>query len=275
MKSAVLGISAAAVWGSGDFCGGVAAKRVNVFGVGAVSHALGFAIFLLAAVLWGERYEGPRVAYYGLVAGVTGGLALLIFYRALAIGRMSVIAPLSAVLSAVIPALAALLTLGLPKPLQVLGFAMAFGAIALISSTAGGGHGRRGLGLAILSGIGFGIFLVALQRGGSASPLWTMTFARAASMTLIGALAFTTQKNWAPSRRDLGWIFGAGALDAGGNLLFVFATHFGRLDVAAVLASLYPASTVILARVILHERISKLQLTGVATALAAVALISV
>jgi drug/metabolite transporter (DMT)-like permease len=269
-----LGLSAAISWGTGDFCGGVVSKRTNVFGAVAVSHAVGLTLFAVAALITREPFAGPDVVWWGIAAGISGGLALVAFYRALAIGRMSIVAPMSAVITALIPALVGIATQGAPGMLQLIGFLVAFAAVPLISSSGGAGDGRRGLVLAALSGVGFGLFLLTAQRAGRVSPLWALTFARMTSVLFIGALAVFTQRNWAPGVRELPWVFGAGLGDAVGNLAFVLATHLGRLDVASVLASLYPASTVILARVVLKENMTRVQLAGVGAALLAVVLIA-
>ncbi len=269
-----LSLLSAASWGAGDFSGGLAAKRVNVFRLVAVAHAIGLIAMLLMAWLTRESVPPSIDLIWGAVAGVAGAFGIAALYKALAIGRMAIIAPVAAVITALIPVLVGLLMQGLPQATQFAGFALAVVSIWLVARPAGEVDSHRGLGLAITAGVCFGLFLVSGKQAGPHAVFWPMVAARAASVVLISAIALFAVSDPRPLNPAVPMIVLSGLLDSTGNALFIAATRHGRLDVAAVLSSLYPASTVILARVLLKERISKLQGVGIAGALLSIALIS-
>jgi drug/metabolite transporter (DMT)-like permease len=252
----------------------MAAKRANVFRVVALAHAFGLLSMLLLAWLTGERIPPVRDLEWGAIAGITGAFGIAALYKALAIGRMGIIAPVAAVITGVIPVLVGLRTEGLPARLQLAGFVLALVSIWLIARPDGQVDTHRGLGLAVLAGISFGLFLVSGKQAGHHAVFWPMVAARAASTLLMSIIAMLAVSDPRPLQPALLVILLSGLLDSVGNELFIAATRHGRLDVAAVLSSLYPASTVILARVLLKERISRLQAAGIIGALISVALIS-
>ena len=269
-----LSLLSAASWGAGDFSGGLAAKKANVFRIVALAHGCGLVSMMLMVWIVGERVP-PRIdLIWGAVAGITGAFGIAALYKALAIGRMGIIAPVAAVITGVIPVLVGIRTQGMPTPLQLAGFALALVSIWLVARPDGEIDTHRGLGLAILAGIFFGLFLVSGKQAGHHAVFWPMVAARAASTLLMSAIGLFAVTDHRPLRAALTPIVLSGLLDSAGNSLFIAATRHGRLDVAAVLSSLYPASTVILARVLLKERISRLQAVGIAGALVAIALIS-
>ncbi|MGC2324446.1 MAG: DMT family transporter [Terriglobales bacterium] len=275
LASPGLSLAAAVSWGAADFSGGLAAKTANVFGVVALAHAVGLAFMLSLAVVFGETIPPRSALLWGAVAGLVGGIGLAAFYKALAIGKMGLNAPLASVITAVLPLLFSLWTEGAPHVLQLAGFALALVSIWLISMQRGAGGGSsRGLGLAVLAGIGFSGFLLFIKLAGSASVFWPLVAARSASLLLMTTIILTSRGHWKPGRVALPYILIAGILDSGANALYVAAAQRGRLDVAAVLSSLYPASTVILARLVLKERLSGTQSAGMAAALVAVLLIA-
>jgi len=275
LASPGLSLSAAVTWGAADFSGGLATKTANVFGVVAVAHAVGLVFMLSLAVVFREPVPPSSALLWGAIAGLVGGVGLAAFYKALAIGKMGINAPLASVITAVLPLLFGFWTEGLPHVLQLIGFALALVSIWLISTQRGASGGpSRGLGLAVLAGIGFSGFLLFIKLAGSASVFWPLVAARSASLLLMAAIILASRSHWKPGRATLPYILLAGILDSGANALYVAAAQRGRLDVAAVLSSLYPASTVILARLVLKERLSGTQSAGMAAALIAVLLIA-
>lgn len=299
----VLGLSAAIIWGAADFSGGIGARYLRVYWLLAISHASSLIALVLLADLLHQPIPGARILAYGLVAGLAGGTALLVFYYALSLGSMGTTAAVTGLLTAALPVLFSLTTIGAPSRRQIVGFVLAAGAIWLISSPSSSNEQavegqRKKLVLAMISGIGFGIFLIGLREANSGGLLWPLAASRVGSLSLAiaGGLIlsrgrFTVEpepKMISPSpsaasiqqaiRRR--WMIGiglaliAGIFDTSGNFLFVAATRIGRLDVAAVLASLYPASTILLAAWLLKERTNRRQALGMTAALVAVALIS-
>jgi len=274
LEASGLSLVSAASWGGGDFAGGVAAKQASVFRVVAVAHACGLAAMLALAVLTGEAIPPHADLWWGTVAGITGAFGIAALYKALAIGRMGVVAPVAAVITGVLPVLVGMRTEGLPDRIQLFGFALALVSVWLVARPSETIDTHRGLGLAVLAGVMFGLFLVAGKQAGHHGVFWPMVAARVASTTLMCVIVSLSPPDPRPLRNVLWAMVLSGLLDSAGNALFIAATRYGRLDVTAVLSSLYPASTVILARVLLKERISKSQGAGIVGALASVALIS-
>jgi drug/metabolite transporter (DMT)-like permease len=274
LNSSLLSLSAAAVWGAGDFCGGIATRRSTVFSVVAVAHAAGLAFMVALAVLFREAPPSGSALAWAAAAGLAGGAGLACLYRALAVGKMGLNAPLSSVIAALVPLVFSLFSEGLPHAWRMSGFAVALVSIWLIASQSGAGGASDGLGLAIAAGVGFGAFLLLMKFAGSSAVFWPLVVARAGSLGLMLVLIAASGGEWRPASGSLRWVFLAGLFDTGANALYVAAAQRGSLAVAAVLASLYPASTVILARVVLKERWSRLQSIGMAAALVAVGMIS-
>lgn len=274
MTGAALSLGAAGVWGGGDFAGGIAAKRANVFRVVAGAHACGLVLMLALAWLTREPIPPRSSLYWGVVAGITGAFGIAALYKGLAIGRMGIVAPVASVITGVLPVLVGIRTEGLPDRLQLTGFALALVSIWFIARPDGEIDSRRGLGLAVLAGVMFGLFLVSGRQAGHHGVFWPLVAARTASTLLMLMIVAFSARDSRPLREAFVPIVLSGVLDSGANAMFIAATRHGRLDVAAVLSSLYPASTVILARVLLKERISAMQNLGIVGALIAVALIS-
>jgi drug/metabolite transporter (DMT)-like permease len=270
----VLGLASAAAWGIGDFGGGLAARRSPVLGVTLWSQVVGGASLVGVAWLRGEAVPPAADLTRGAVAGLAGLVGLLGLYRALAIGQIGVAAPVTAVLSAGVPVIAAALRLGWPAPQPLAGIVLALAGIWLLAWTPPGQLRPAGLGLAVLAGLGFGSFMLLIadvQRGGV---VWPLVAARIVSVAVLVGVAVVSGRSTWPERPALGLVVLAGAMDAGGNALFVLAAQAGRLDVAATLASLYPVTTVLLAVLVLRERFSRRQAAGLAVALGAVPLLA-
>lgn len=270
----MLSLAAAVSWGAADFSGGLASKKSNVYGVVLVAHAVGLVFNLALAILWRDPWPGATSVLWGVAAGLVGAVGLVSLYRALAIGTMGVNAPVAAVVTGILPVAFTFLTLGLPTRLQIGGFVMALVAIWLIAMPAGDLERPRGLGLAMLAGVGFSGFLLFIKLAGTVAKFWPLVGARAASLAFMIVLASGMHVEWKTVRPYWRAMVFCGIFDSLGNILFVYAATRGRLDIAAVLSSLYPASTVILARLILKEKIGRVQAVGIALALASVALIA-
>ena len=272
--SAGLSLSAAVTWGAADFNGGFAAKKANAFWVVVVAHGTGLLFMAALALGTHDPLPGREALMWGVAAGFCGGIGLAAFYRALAIGQMGINAPISAVLTALLPVIIGFREQGLPSHIQFAGFGLALVAIWLLATPQGESGRPRGLGLAVVAGFGFSGFLVCSKFAGQHSLFWPLVAARVTSVGLMLLIVLTARIRWNPGAKSLRYMVLAGILDSTGNALFVAATQHGRLDVAAVLASFYPASTVVLARLLLKERISLLQGTGILAALISVPLIA-
>jgi drug/metabolite transporter (DMT)-like permease len=273
------GLASAAVWGAGDFSGGLATKRGNVYVVVLLAQIVGLVCLLALALLLEGALPPTRDLLFGALAGLAGVIGILALYTGLARGRMGVVAPMTAVLTASIPVIVGISTDGLPSILVLVGFGLAVTAVWLLS---GGGKAdgirRDELGLALLAGLGFALFFVFIDQISTGVIFWPLTAARMASVPLL--LLFLLGRRWRSitttqlPRSLLPIIALSGILDSGGNYFFALATQSGRLDIAAVLASLYPASTVLLARLILKETLGARQWLGIGVALIALVLIT-
>lgn len=267
------GLLSALIWGAGDFCGGLATKRARPFSVVLVAEVAGALLLAAIALLFAQPLPAGADLVWSAGAGLAGAVGLLALYSALAGGHMGVVAPISAVVAAIIPILAGAVLEGLPSPLQMLGFAVALGAVWLLSSSGERTASGRDLRLALLAGLGFGCYFVFIDRTGAVGGFWNLAFARTVAAVVLLPLMLATRHPLLPPRDVLPLNLLNGGLDAGGNLFFMLATQAGRLDVASVLSSLYPGATVVLAWLVLGERLNRPQVIGVAAALAAIVLI--
>ncbi|MGY1782531.1 EamA family transporter [Geodermatophilus sp. SYSU D01036] len=274
----VLALASAVVYGMADFCGGIASRRAAAAAVVALSQAAGLvAVVLLLPWLGGS--PTPADLGWGAAAGVAGGAGLLLFYRSLATGVMSVVAPVTAVSAAALPVVGGLLLGERIGVLAALGILLALVAVVLVAAEGGLSSLRTArpasMGPALAAGAGFGLFFVLLDRTGEDSGLSPLLAARVVSVLLIGGLALASGRSLLVSRRVLPVVVLAGVADMTANALFLVATQVGeQLAVTGVLASLYPASTVVLAQVVLRERLAGAQQAGLAVAAAAVVLIA-
>ena len=274
--SAGLGLVAAGTWGGSDFVGGLGARRAPALLVVASGHI--FSFLILSAVCFGVglTMPGSHSLVYASIAGFEGSLALAAFYRALAMGAMGLTAALTGLLTALIPVVFSLFQDGLPSLLTALGLAAGLTAIWLITHTPARDRPSSppaALLLGALAGTGFGIQLILFKMASGGGLLWTMTAARAAGCAAM-ILVILVRPPKGPWKGF--WQTGtlAGLLDTAGNLFYIKATQLGRLDVAAVVCSLYPAGTILLAALVLHERPTRRQVAGMVLALGAVMLMS-
>jgi drug/metabolite transporter (DMT)-like permease len=269
------GLASAAAWGSGDFSGGLATRRGSVYSVVSISQLIGAGLLIALALTSGESIPSADDLILGGMAGVSGAFGLVALYSGLASGRMGIVAPVAAVVAAAIPILVSLFTEGPPATSQLAGFGIALSAVWLLSSGGDGGAIQaRELGLAVTAGLGFGAFFLLIDRVSESAVLWPLVGARIASVSFLFVLA-AARRGWErPDRVLLPLIALSGVLDAGGNTFFALAAREGRLDTAAVLSSLYPAATVLLAWLILRERLMPRQWLGVMAALVALVFIA-
>jgi drug/metabolite transporter (DMT)-like permease len=275
LSTVAFALSASISWGAGDFSGGFATRRAQVFSVVFGSYTVGFCMLVVLALIWSEPIPTALDFMWGGVAGLAGAVGLVAFYQALSVGRMGIVAPMAAMLSAAIPVLFGTLIEGPPGPIQLIGFVLAFLAVGLTSGF-GVVKGRpKGLGLALLAGVGFGSFFILISRISHGEIFWPLAAARLSSLLFLFAVLLIRRQSVLTEKSVWPVVFLAGALDVAGNVFFVLATHSGRLDVAAMLSSLYPAVTVLLATIILKERVTRLQTIGIVVALVAIPLISV
>src|SRR5436190_16261219 len=269
---ALLSLSAAITWGAGDFSGGIAARRADVFGVVAFAHGAGLVVMLALARIWGETWPGLHEFLWAAAAGISNGIAIAAFYRALAISKMGITAPIAAVITAMLPVIVGSAREGLPGPFQLAGFVLALIAIWMIAKPEAGDGRARGIGLAILAGLGFSGYLVLIRYGGSTSAFMPVALARLSSLLLMFIIILRNRRPWIPAPGPMWIAITAGIFDAIGGGLFLLAAQRGRLDVAAVLSSLYPPSTVLLPTIFLKEQLTVIQKNGITGALIAVPL---
>ncbi len=271
---AAYSLTAFGVWGASDFLGGVGARRANAFLFTAIVHVSSLIAVGALASMIGEPFLGKDSVGWSLLAGSMGGFGLALFYRALARGNMGLVAPVAAVLGAAIPTLASAFSEGFPSYRHLLGFILAGIGVWLISRTEVGTGRPEGLGMAVLAGIGFAGFYICSHRAGNASALWIGTFSRLGSLLVTGGIVLFGRHLRVVPAPVLGTAIVAGILDIAGSVAFIRAAQIGRLDAAVVLSSLYPAVTVLLARVFLHEHFSRARTIGMVAALAAVPMIA-
>lgn len=275
---AVYSVTAVLLWGAADFAGGYGSRRANAFVLTAFSHVCAFVLMLVIALAERGEFLSRTSILWALLAGALGGFSLSIFYRALASGQMGLIAPIAALMGAAIPTLADIAMEGAPSRWTVAGFVLAIIAIWLITrpepSTESAASARpKGVGLAALAGVGFAGFFLCIHQA-SGSPLWIATVSRVGSFAATAVAVAVTRAPLALDRPRAVLAMLAGCLDIIASALFIFASQRGRLDEAVVITSLYPAVTVVLARVVLKEHFNRWKLAGLVAALAAVPLIS-
>jgi drug/metabolite transporter (DMT)-like permease len=274
--ASLLALSGAVLWGVGDFLGGFASRRLAVLAVLAISQAVGLAGVALWVWIASDPFPGLSEILPAAAAGVAGLIGLGALYRGLAVGAMGIVAPISAA-SPVVP-LAVDAARGLtPTSLQWLGIVLVLAGIVALSREPSGVGTRRiaaGAGLAVVAALGFGGFIVGLDAGSDESAPWAVVAARSASVAIALAAAALTATSLRPPIRFVPMILAVGIFDTGANVCVAFATTKGAAGVVAVLSALYPIVTVVLARLVLAERLSAARRIGGVTALAGAALVA-
>jgi drug/metabolite transporter (DMT)-like permease len=283
--AAVLALLSAVVYGSGDFVGGLVARRLPPAAVVLRSNLVGLLGLVAIAPLFASDDVGAADLAYGAGGGVVGGIGVLLLYRGLAVGTMSVVAPITAVLAAAVPVAFGLVDGERPSALALAGIPVALVAIGLLARDPDAAGPAEGTPAAVLlmalgAGLGFGLFFVGLDKASDDSGMWPLVAGRGASVVLFALIALFVRSARVGSRAAREGstprlILLCGICDSGANALFLLATHQGLLTLVAVLGSLYPASTVLLATTLTHERLARTQVVGVVLALAAVVLITV
>jgi drug/metabolite transporter (DMT)-like permease len=273
----VLGLLVAITYGTGDFFGGIASKRNPPTAVVAVSQTFGLAIMIGLVAIDGRPVVWDDLGA-GAAAGAIGLIGVILLYRGLANGTMSVFAPITAVGAGVLPLVWGLATGDRPGVPALVGVVVALAAVALVSAADVVEEARvvaRGdILLALAAGAAFGMVFVLLGTTADASGMWPVLGARVASASIVTTGVLVTRRPWRPAPGTLLTVAGAGVLDAGANALYLLATREGLLSVVSVLSALYPAATIVLARLVLDERMNRVQLVGIALALTGVALIA-
>lgn len=274
--SIIFGLVSALTYGAADFTGGLIAKRTSSLGIVILGHIGSLILLVTIALLFGEALPPAKDLFVAILAGVAGGMGLMILYRSLAEGQMSLASPVSALVAASIPVLVGLWTQGLPGTTMLIGFALALAAIWLIAQ-----NGKISLvnilaevRLPFISGIFFGLFFVGMAQGSAHAVIWPVVATRLGSLPSLLLFSFLTRQRWLPERKHWGSIALISLLDTAGNLFYILASRVGRLDLAALVSSLYPGSTVALARIVLKEKITPSQMVGILCALVALIFIS-
>jgi drug/metabolite transporter (DMT)-like permease len=279
----LLAIASAAFYGSADFIGGLVSRRVAAIPVVLISQAAGLLLVGLLLPLLPDASPTPADFWWGAGAGVAGGSGVGLLYYALAIGTMSAVAPTTAVTAVAIPVIISIVIGERPGALAVTGILLGVGAIVLVgrqtvvAPPSSGPIARpqrsSGLGIALGAGVAIGIFLLTLAQTRAQAGLWPLLSARFASVALVAAFALARRSSLRMPGRMATLTIGGGVLDMAANALYLVAAQTGPLSPVVTLSSLYPASTVLLARVILGERLNAWQIVGVVCALIAVVLI--
>jgi drug/metabolite transporter (DMT)-like permease len=275
---AAYSVTAVFIWGASDFAGGYGSRRANAFVLTAFSHLCAFALMLVIAFAEHGAFPNRASIVWAMAAGAIGGFSIAVFYRALASGHMGLAAPVGALLGAAIPTLVDIALEGAPSRWSILGFALAILAIWLIARPEAPGENDesghpKGVAAAALAGVGFAGFYLCIHQA-TGSPTWVAAISRIGSFiaTSIAILATRAPLQLNRSATTFGAL--AGCLDIIGDALFILASQHGRLDEAVVITSLYPAVTVLLARIVLKEHFSRWKFVGLLAALAAVPLIA-
>ena len=279
MIAVLFGLLAGLTWGLADFIGGIQSRRLPAVTVVLFSQFAGLLLVVAVVAIRGTAAPGGDFVVYGAISSLGGMVVLIAFYRALSIGAMGVVAPLAS-LAAVIPLVVGIATGERPSALQAVGVAVAIIGVVLASREASEKAEKsptvaKGVGLALVAAVGFGTFLVAIDRASDSDVLWAVLVNRTCSVTLLGTAVLALRRaTLGVSMHDARMLAIVGILDIGANASFAYASTQGLVSVVAVLGSLYPVTTVLLARFVLHERLHALQRAGAVTALLGVALIS-
>jgi drug/metabolite transporter (DMT)-like permease len=271
---AALSLAATCAWGFSDFLGGFASRRANAFLLTTITHISGTALMLLLAFAFHSPFPVRGARLWAMAAGVLAGASLAIFYRALAAGNMGLTAPIGAVLGAGIPTIVDMLIEGKPGPLRIAGFVMAGLGIWMISRSEGPQGRPHGLGMAVLAGIGFAGYFLCVRQAGNSSVFWIAATSRATSFVTTVIMVLAMRQYRPMDLKGVVWGVVTGFLDISGSAFFIRASQAGRLDTAVVISSLYPAITVLLARIVLKEHFSRWKVAGMLAALIAVPMIA-
>jgi drug/metabolite transporter (DMT)-like permease len=276
MLSIFFGLTSAAIWGAGDFTGGMASRKTGVYRTVVYAEIIGASLLLVIALIAWQPVPTWNIWVLSMIAGAFGTTGLLLLYYSMTKGMMSIAAPVSALLAALLPVIIGSFTESLPTLFTFVGFAFALAAIWLISQSKDGvkdilSH-IADLRLPLLAGIGFGFYFVLIHAATRTDLLWPMAASRLGGIIILILFMTFRRETWKVEGNAWSLVALNGILDIGGNLFFVLAGQVGRLDISAVLSSLYPGSTVILAWIFLKERLSRTQWIGIIAAMIAIVL---
>jgi len=280
LLSILFGLTSALTWGAGDFAGGLSSRKLGAYRAVLFGDFFGLLLLFVAAGIYREDFPALYPLLIAALAGMLGSMGLLVLYFSMIKGQMSIAAPVSALLAATLPVIVGGMLDGLPKPLQFLGFGFALVAVWMISQ--GDSNEKFHIGrladlrLPLLAGLGFGSYFVLMGAATRAttSTFWPMISSRTAGTLLLLAFVLARRELLGVPRNAWKVVLANAILDVSGNLFYILALKTGRLDVSAVLSSLYPGATVLLAWLILKERISRNQWLGIVAALIAIALMT-
>lgn len=278
MLSILFGAVSAISWGAGDFTGGLASRRSGPYRAVLYGEAFGLLLLCGATFYFHETIPSWDNLALSAAGGLAGCFGLLILYYAMSHGQMSIAAPVSALLTAALPVAVGALIEGLPSATKLIGFAVALAAVWMVAQEEGEkSHLTRlsDLRLPLVAGLCFGLYFILIHQGTRQSLLWPMIVSRGMGTLIVVIFMLARRESWRLERSVWPLIALNGILDVGGNAFYILAGQVGRLDVAAVLSSLYPGATVILAWLILKERISAIQKFGILAALTAIVLMTV
>lgn len=275
MAVVVLGLASALFWGSGDFGGGLVTRRAPVLSVVAVTQAIGGFAALGLAVVRGEPFPSTPDIALAIVAGFAGLVGITCLYQGLAVGRMGVVAPTTGVLSAVVPVMVGMAVEGIPHPAVIVGILVAFVAVVLVTRAPSADPSRpSGIAWALAAGLSIGVFNTCIGQLSGTTALGPLVIARLLQALLLVTIIVVGRRPWRMPRDIPPRLIGIGLLDMGGNAAFILASQAGALAIAAVLSSLYPVVTVVLAILILREHVTRSHVAGIALTAVAIALIA-
>jgi drug/metabolite transporter (DMT)-like permease len=272
------GLASAVSWGAGDFTGGCASRRTNVYSVVLVTQIVGVVLFPILAFVFSENLPPLSKLLWGCLAGFFGTSGLLALYQGLVEGKMGIVAPVAAMISAIVPVIYSAFYEGFPEILRIAGFIFAFIAVWLIVSMDNGPKVKiNDLKYPFLAGMGFGLFFISIDNFSETAIFWPLAFARGTALLMfVGFVILTGSVKVKPPSIDvLPVIVLAGLFNTGGGTFFTLASEAGRLDITTILSSLSPGITVLLAYFILKEKLAPRQWLGVASALFAIILMSI
>jgi drug/metabolite transporter (DMT)-like permease len=281
LLSILFGLLSALSWGAGDFTGGIASRKTGAYRTVFYGEVIGIFVLFFVIMAFGETIPNRRVWFFAILAGVLGTMGLILLYHSMTLGLMSIAAPVSALLAAVLPVIVGIFREGLPKWITIIGFGFALFAVWMISQSEGGMKNLAShladLKLPLLAGIGFGSYFVFMHEAtNTGATVWPMVASRFGGLVAVTIYMFVTRSAWKVENISAWPIIALnGILDISGNIFFILASQIGRLDVAAVLSSLFPGSTVLLAWIFLKERLTRNQWIGILSALTAIVLMTI
>ena len=279
MLSILFGLTSAITWGAGDFTGGLAARRTGAYRAVFYGEAIGLLLLLMAVFATPQSLPDAKSILLSIAAGGLGTTGLLLLYSAMARGKMSIAGPVSALLAAALPVIVGMFSDGFPGYLTLLGFGFALAAIWLVSQSEDGVKDifthLSDLRLPLLAGVGFGLYFILMNAATREATLWPMVYSRGAGLLAMALFIIVRRDSFVTVRAAWPVMILNGILDVSGNFFYILAGQTGRLDISAVLSSLFPGSTVILAWIILKERLTRTQWIGIVCALIAIILFTI